>query len=137
MDVTIRQLRYFVAVADRLHFTAAAEELFVSQPALSKQIRALENLVKVTLFDRDHRSVRLTPAGQVLLPHARAALAAWDAAQRDLARLLADQGRTLVVGMSTGVGRGVLPASRARFTREMPDAVLRVQQVPWWTRPAA
>ncbi|MET8796116.1 LysR family transcriptional regulator [Nocardia sp. NPDC004568] len=71
MDVHGRDLRYFAAVAEQLNFTRAAESLFVSQPALSKQIRALERQLGAPLFDRDGRSVRLTPVGEALLPHAR------------------------------------------------------------------
>lgn len=73
MDVHLRDLRYFVAVAEQLHFTRAAEIMFVSQPALSKQIRMLERQPRADLFVRDKRIVELTPAGQALLPHARAA----------------------------------------------------------------
>ncbi len=68
MDVHLRNLRYFVPVAEHLHFTRAAEALFVSQPALSKQVRALEAQLRVPLFDRDRQHVRLTSAGAALLP---------------------------------------------------------------------
>lgn len=69
MDVHVRDLRYFVAVADELSFTrAAANRLFISEPALSKQIRLLETSLRAVLFDRDRRAVRLTEAGEALLP---------------------------------------------------------------------
>ena len=72
MDVHVRDLRYFVAVAEELHFTRAAERLYVSQPALSKQVRALERQLGVELFRRGPQGVRLTEAGNALLPYARA-----------------------------------------------------------------
>ncbi|WP_262706090.1 MULTISPECIES: LysR family transcriptional regulator [Streptomyces] len=132
MDVHGRDLRYFAAVAEELHFTRAAERLYVSQPALSKQIRMLEKQVGAALFERDRREVRLSPVGVVLLPHAQRMLAQWEAAQEAVARAVADQAAVLVVGMSTSPGRGgVLPAIRSRFTAARPDSRLQLRQIPW------
>ncbi|MFI7408971.1 LysR family transcriptional regulator [Streptomyces sp. NPDC049627] len=132
MDVHVRDLRYFLTVAEELHFTRAAERLYVSQPALSKQVRALERQLGVELFRREPRGVTLTEAGAALLPHARRVLDAWSqgAAALEAARVAARG--TLVVGMSTSPGRGgLLPAIRSRFTAAHPDTVLRLRQVSW------
>ncbi|CAG7603185.1 LysR family transcriptional regulator [Actinacidiphila bryophytorum] len=132
MDVHCRDLRYFAAVAEELHFTRAAERLFVSQPALSKQIRALERQLGAPLFDRDRQGVALTAVGAALLPHAQRVLAEWDAAWAAVGSAKAAQGSTLVVGMSTSPGRGgLLPAVRSRFTAAHPEAALRLRQVSW------
>jgi len=78
--VTLRQLRYLIAVAEAESFTRAAEQLLVSQPALSHQIRALERSTGTALLDRRPRGVALTPEGRELLAHARAAVESADAA---------------------------------------------------------
>lgn len=131
MDVHLRELRYFAAVATELHFTRAAEGLHVSQPALSRQIRQLEALLGVTLFDRDRRQVTLTPAGSVLLPLARQVLDDWDKATRVIAQAQADQRATLTVGLHTGVGRGLIPALTSRFAQVRPGWSLELHQVRW------
>ena len=74
MNLELRQLRYFLAVAEELHFTRAAERLHMAQPALSARIRELERAAGVPLFRRTTRVVELAPAGEALLPHARARL---------------------------------------------------------------
>src|SRR6202171_3596627 len=75
MTVTLRQLEYFLAVVEKGSFTTAAASLHVTQPGLSHQIQALERDLGGPLLERLPRSVRLTPAGRVALPHARASLA--------------------------------------------------------------
>lgn len=131
-DVHVRDLRYFVTVAEELHFTRAAERLYVSQPALSKQIRALERQLGVELLRRDRHSVALTAAGAALLPHARRVLEAWAQGASAMEQARAAQRSTLVVGMSTSPGRGgLLPAIRSRFTSAHPEAAIRLRQVGW------
>ncbi|WP_079161522.1 LysR family transcriptional regulator [Streptomyces fodineus] len=132
IDVHARDLRYFVAVAEELHFTRAAELLYVSQPALSKQIRALERQLGAELFRRDRHAVALTAAGEALLPHARTVLAAWEAGAAAVDAAKAAQRSTLVVGMSTSPGRGgLLPAIRSRFTAAHPHTTVRLRQMSW------
>ncbi len=79
-NVELRHLRYFVAVAEEMHFSRAAEKLQMAQPPLSQQIRQLEHLVGVRLFERNHHSVTLTSAGQVFLEDAVSILAQVDQA---------------------------------------------------------
>jgi DNA-binding transcriptional LysR family regulator len=86
VDVDLRKLRYFVAVAEELHFGRAAKSLHVAPPVLSRQIRALEDELKARLFLRDKRGTELTPAGAQLLTDARPLLADADALRRRVGR---------------------------------------------------
>jgi DNA-binding transcriptional LysR family regulator len=132
MDVHGRDLRYFVAVATDLHFTRAAERLYVSQPALSKQIRALERQLGADLFERDRQQVTLTKVGEALLPHARRVLAEWDEAWQAAERAKSAQRATITVGMSTSPARGgLLPAIRSRFTALHPETTVAVREFAW------
>ncbi|MBH5337659.1 LysR family transcriptional regulator [Streptomyces pactum] len=131
MDAHLRDLRYFVATAEELNFTRAAERLFVSQPALSKQIKQLEELLRVRLFNRDRRSVTLTAPGQALLPQAREVIRAWDEAQRAVSDAAAAEAAVLTVGVSSSIGRGLLPAARARLAERHPAWRIRIRQVDW------
>ena len=131
--VHVRDLRYFLAVAHELSFTRAAEALYISQPALSKQIRALERQLRVSLFDRGAGSVRLTRAGAELVPYAEAMVAGWEGAKRSLSKA-ADC--TLVLGMHTSPGRGLLPKVQAMMVSSCPDVELELRQIAWSDRTA-
>ena len=118
----IRHLRYFLAVAEELHFTRAAERLFIGQPPLSQQIRQLEEEVGVELFLRGTRSVNLTEAGHAFMPHAYAALES--AKQAKVAAKLAAAGElgTLRIGFTSAASfNPVVPATISRFREAYPD----------------
>ena len=132
MDAHLRDLRYFVAVAEELSFTRAANErLFISQPALSRQIRQLEATLRARLFERDRRTVRLTEAGEVLLTRARRLLEEWEETRHAVAGAVAAQDTTLRVGFQTRIGRGLIPGITARMATALPGWKLTFRQVPW------
>ncbi len=123
---TLRQLEYLVTVVDQSSFTKAAELLHVTQPALSHQIRALERSAGGPLLERLPRSVRLTPTGRAMLPHARAALA-----DAERARCAARQAAGLEVGelqIATlySITLGVLPAALREWRRTRPNVGIRL-----------
>src|SRR5262245_66233422 len=107
MDAHLRDLRYFVAVAEELNFTRAAERVHISQPALSKQIHGLETALRAQLFVRDRRQGQLTAAGAALLDIARRLPACWDKGMAVVADASPEQARTLRVGTPTSIRRAV------------------------------
>ncbi|WP_406315498.1 LysR family transcriptional regulator [Streptosporangium sp. NBC_01639] len=129
MDVHLRELRYFVAVAEELNVTRAADRLFVSQPALSKQVRVLERQLGFALFDRVTGGVALTRQGAALLPVARELLGRWNTGVEE-ARAAAPTG-TLVIGMQTAVGRGLQQEAFRRFRARMPGWEVSLRLVGW------
>jgi DNA-binding transcriptional LysR family regulator len=127
VDVDLRKLRYFVAVAERLHFGRAAEALHIAQPVLSRQIRALESELKVQLFVRDRRATELTRAGEQLLADARPLLASAEALRRRVGRA-ARGADTFTVGFMPGLI--VTPAVRALRERH-PGLTVEVVRTTW------
>jgi DNA-binding transcriptional LysR family regulator len=120
-DVETRELRYFLAVAEELHFGRAAQRLGIAQPPLSRAIRRLEHRMGVALLERTSRSTRLTAAGEVLLAEGRTALEAVAAATRRAQRAGAAR-RRLVVTMKPGGDAGLLPRILAEYESQ-PDAL--------------
>ncbi|CAL9335097.1 Hca operon transcriptional activator HcaR [Streptomyces sp. enrichment culture] len=119
-----RELRYFVAVAEELHFGRAARRLGIAQPPLSRAIRLLERRLDATLLERTSRAVTLTEAGSVLLREARAALDAVEAAERRTRRAaLAATGHPgVVLAAKAGASNELLAKLLDRYAAE-PDAV--------------
>jgi DNA-binding transcriptional LysR family regulator len=131
MDVHLRNLRYFVAVAEELHFSRAAERLHVSQPALSKQVRQLERDLRFPLFRRDRRRVELTAAGAALVPVARRLIADWAEAVSEASGLASAEGKVLHVGFQTSVGGGLYQEIAARFAELHPEWRLDLRLHAW------
>jgi DNA-binding transcriptional LysR family regulator len=128
MDLDLRKLRYFVTLADELHFGRAAQRLFIAQPVLSRQIRALEREVGVTLLDRTSRRVGLTPAGAQLHDDARNLLASAAGVTRrahEAARGL----ERVVVGFAPGLR--VAPAVAA-FGTIAPGVAVELLELVWY-----
>ena len=116
----LRHLRYFVAVAEELHFRRAAERLHVAQPAVSEQVRKLEDELGVRLFDRTQRNVALTDAGAALLTEAHRVLRQAEAA-RLAARSASDRPGRLRIGYVPTALLASIPRTLRRLVATMPN----------------
>ncbi|BCJ47969.1 LysR family transcriptional regulator [Actinoplanes ianthinogenes] len=122
----LRLLRYALAIADCGTIAAAAERLHVTQPTLGRQLRDFERRLGADLFTRENRRMTPTIAGAVLLGHARAILAATEAAEREVRQVAAGiRGRLTVAFAGSGIN-GPLAATLATFRRRFPDVELRL-----------
>jgi len=127
MDLDLRKLRYFVAVAEKLHFGRAADELHIAQPALSRQIRALEQDLGTPLLTRDSHGVAMTDAGRQLLADAGPLLASAHAVRRRVT-VAARGSQRLMVGFRAGIV--VTPAVR-QFATQHSNVIVDVQRIEW------
>lgn len=128
MDV--RQLRYLVALADLRHFTRAAEQEHISQPALSQQIRRLEVEVGLPLVERTTRRVRLTEPGRLLVVRARRILAELEAAEAELGELKGVRAGRLTIGATSTLGPIDLSLLLATYNERYPGVDLTVREGP-------
>jgi LysR family transcriptional regulator, cyn operon transcriptional activator len=129
-SMELRHLRYFLAVAEHLHFRVASEELLVSQPTLSEQIKDLEKELGVDLFDRIGRGIRLTQAGETFVGYARRVMSVLDEGQSAILEF--DQllrGR-LRIGVVQTVGTYLMPRVAANFMDRFPKVSLRIESLP-------
>jgi len=125
--VELRQLRYFVGVAEELHFGRAAERLYISTPTLSQQIKQLEREVGTSLLIRHSRGVELTPAGQVFLARARETIQAAGLALKDTRRAAGLDEPVLRLGLLNGIP-GWLPAALEQLaTERFPNSTVTLE----------
>ncbi|HLZ48031.1 MAG TPA: LysR family transcriptional regulator [Candidatus Limnocylindria bacterium] len=122
----LQQLRYFVAVADAGKVTAAARDLHVAQPSVSKQLRKLETELGAPLFERGKTGVALTAAGQILLPWAKRVLTDLEGARSDVAGLASLERGRLSIGATPSLSTVLLPRVLAAFHSEHPGITLNV-----------
>lgn len=127
----LRHLRYLVAVGEDQHFGRASRRLRVAQPALSRQIKDLEEEIGFQLFDRLPRGVKLSAAGTLFLEDARRILQTVDEAAARAARAARGQSGTLRVGFAENASwHGVVPDSFRRFREQQPDVELQLRPAP-------
>jgi len=125
-----RHLRYFIAVAEELHFTRAAERLHIEQSPLSRAIRELEADLGVQLFERDSRGTRLTWAGQVLLENARRVFASLDQARSNVRAAASGYRGSLRIALSDGLMPQRLAALLAQCRKQDPDVDIQLFEIP-------
>ena len=129
MSVELRHLRYFLAVADELHFGRAADRLGIAQPGLTQQIRRLEEEIGVELFHRTKRRVELSAGGVGLLERARRVLADVDLAVEAAQRAAAGETGHLTVGFIESAASSVVPQAVRRFRKAHPHVGLSLSEL--------
>jgi DNA-binding transcriptional LysR family regulator len=128
MNVELRPLRQFVAVAEELHFGRAAQRLHMTQPPLTQAIQALEATLGLRLFERTRRSVALTPAGAALLEHARRLLSAADELPRLVQAAALGFSGLLRLAFVSSIAYGPLPAWLRSFREAHPEVQLQLRE---------
>ena len=124
-----RQIKYFLAVADLLHFTRAAERLHVAQPALSLQIRQLEEEIGAKLLERSNRRVALTPAGEAFRARALIALDHAERAVIEAGQVSRGEAGSISIGFVSSAVCGVLPLALRRFREHVPLAGIELREL--------
>jgi len=125
----LRHLRYFVAVAEEMNFSRAAQRLYIAQPPLSNQIKQLEEELGVKLFDRRRGGVRLTEAGQLLLEEARQVLVQLDQTTRMVGRVGSGKVGRLTLGFVPSASNNILPRFLQAFREDFPDVELYLHEM--------
>ena len=128
MNLELRQLRYFVAVAEELHFGRAAERLHMTQPPLSQAIQGLEELLGAALFVRNRRAVALSPAGEALLPEARRMLGQAGELPELVRRAASGEAGRLALAFVSSADYSVLPPFLRRYRAQYFQVQITLQE---------
>jgi DNA-binding transcriptional LysR family regulator len=128
MSLELRQLRYFLAVAEELHFGKAAERLHMTQPPLSQAIQALEEQLGAQLFDRNRRAVALTPGGAALLPEARRILAQAAELPALVRRAAGGEAGRLALAFVSSADYSILPPFLRQYRGAFPDVQIVLRE---------
>lgn len=124
----IRQLRYFIEVAEREHISEAAIHLHVAQSAISRQVANLEAELGIELFERVGRNVKLTPIGKIFLEHCTSAIQAIDFAKKQVDEYLNPEKGTIKIGFPTSLAGHLLPTVISAFKKEHPNVAFHLRQ---------
>ncbi|MFC8919502.1 LysR family transcriptional regulator [Streptomyces sp. NPDC057116] len=131
MDVDTRLLRYFAAVAQEGNLTRAAQRLYITQPALTRQIRQLEALLDVRLFTRSRTGMTLTEPGRALAAGVPALLDDWERLRRETRSTAFRAARVLRIGFLASAANELTPHITAAFRKRRPDWRVEMRQAPW------
>jgi DNA-binding transcriptional LysR family regulator len=131
MDIDTRLLRYFAAVAEEGNLTRAAERLFVSQPALTKQVKQLEAQLGVQLFTRSRAGMALTEPGRTLAEWVPDLLASWDQVQRETKAVASRAAKVLRVGFIASAANEATPQIINAFAAKRPGWRVEMRQASW------
>lgn len=129
MNITLKQIEAFLAVASTLSFSHAAEQVHLSQPALSANIRRLEEIVGTRLFDRDTRTVSLSVVGREFMPIAIGLIDGIDRGMTRIRDILAGKQGRLNIAVAPSVAAGLLPDLLVRYIVDYPEIDLRIHDV--------
>lgn len=128
IHVELRQLKYFIEVAEREHMSEAAEYLNVAQSAISRQITNLEKELGVQLFERKGRNVKLLPIGKVFLNHVKEAISTIEYAKLQMDEYINPERGTIKIGFPTSLANSVLPQLLSEFKQAYPNIKIQLQQ---------
>lgn len=129
IDMELRHLRYFIALAEELHFGKAAARMHITQPPLSRQIKELEKELEVTLFARNNKVVKLTEPGRIFLEHARQLQELLDHATKVTRKAQRGEYGRLAIGYLGGAAYHLLPSVLRTFRDDYPDVELALHEM--------